>query len=234
MQNSIWNEPTASRIFHRVYGVMVVVPGFFMHPGQVIHWFKGDAGYIDIGCYPAGTDSLAQRVAEDLTKAGFVAKTHARVMHSKTGKCLGNLRNAMAAIGCDKNQENDFVHVLRTEAIQVWEASGLEWESQEAFNERIHSQGKWETWEAPELADKDWGGSGWQTLARKAGSSETPHLNGDVVKMGRDLGIPTPANEALCIISVKATAQFQSPGSVPFDELWSLYKKLGEAGRERN
>ena len=75
MQNSIWNEPTASRIFHRVYGAMVVVPGYFMHPGQVIHWFKGDAGYIDIGCYPAGTDRLTRRVAEEMWPADPVVDT---------------------------------------------------------------------------------------------------------------------------------------------------------------
>jgi 2-dehydropantoate 2-reductase len=232
MQNGIWNEPTASRIFHRIYGAMIVVPGFFIHPGEVIHWFTGDAGYIDVGCYPRGSDDLVRKVVEDLKKAGFVAKTDDRVMRSKTGKCLGILRNAMAAIACNEEQENEYLHLVRTEATKVWTACGLEWESREAFNKRIRSEGQWETWVAPELAGKDWGGSGWQTLARKAGSSETPHLNGDVVRLGRDVGVPTPANEALCVLSVRAALETQAPGSIPFDELWKLYQKFADGSEQ--
>jgi 2-dehydropantoate 2-reductase len=39
------------------------------------------------------------------------------------------------------------------------------------------------------------GGSGWQSVVRGAGSIETDYLNGEIVLMGRRLGVPTPLNQ---------------------------------------
>ena len=36
-QNSIWNEPMASRVFDRVYGVAVSLPATFLKPGRSRH-----------------------------------------------------------------------------------------------------------------------------------------------------------------------------------------------------
>ena len=39
------------------------------------------------------------------------------------------------------------------------------------------------------------GGSTWQSLARGTGSIEVDYLNGEIVWLGRQHGVPTPANE---------------------------------------
>ncbi|WUJ19490.1 hypothetical protein OHS70_07955 [Streptomyces sp. NBC_00390] len=41
------------------------------------------------------------------------------------------------------------------------------------------------------------GGSTWQSLVRGTGSIETDHLNGEMVLLGRQQGVPTPVNEVL-------------------------------------
>jgi 2-dehydropantoate 2-reductase len=228
MQNSIWNEPNASRVFSRIYGAMIVIPAYYIDPGEVIHNFSGDSGYIDIGCYPEGTDKKCGKLAGDLIKAGFVARTHDKVMISKAGKCLVNLGNAYSIINSTTKEKEGFLEVIRDEAMKVWKGAGIGFETREEFLKRIKKHADWKTWEAPEQKGIKSGGSGWQTLARKAGSSETPRLNGDVADLGRELGINTPANKALTQISVEGTLKGMGPESVPFQELEKLYKKYQE------
>lgn len=231
MQNSIWNESYASRVFDNIYGAMIVVPGFYLDPGEVIHNFSGDRGYIDIGRYPSGTDDVCRQISRDLCRAGFIARTHKRVMKSKSGKCLHNLGNAYSVIKSSKKQEEEFLSIIREEAQIVWKAAGIEFEGLKDFQKRIKSSAKWERWEAPEQKDMDWGGSGWQTLARQAGSSESPRLNGDVADLARGLNISTPANRALCEISTDAAIQRKTPHSIPYKDLKKLYERYAGQGK---
>jgi 2-dehydropantoate 2-reductase len=232
MQNSIWNESYASRVFDKIYGAMIVVPGFYLDPGEVIHNFSGDRGYIDIGRYPSGIDDICGKISHALCQAGFIAKTHKSIMRSKAGKCLHNLGNAYSVIKSSKKQEEEFLSIIRDEAQIVWKAAGIGFEELKDFQKRIKRASKWERWEAPEQRGTDWGGSGWQTLARKAGSSETPRLNGDVADLGRDLNIGTPANRALCEISTEAALKGKPPHSIPFTDLEKLYERY--AGQKKN
>lgn len=224
MQNSIINEPQAIRIFDKIYGAMIMIPAFYITPGEVIHYRSGGLGYIDIGCYPSGIDSVCAIIASDLQKAGFVVNTQERVMRSKGGKCLTSLGN-FSVIKSSEKQKQEFLMRIRSEAETVWTAAGIEFESHEEFQQRMRAVlTSWELWEAPEQKGMNWGGSGWQTLARKAGSSETPKLNGDVVYLGKELGISTPANYALCEISTTATLEGKEPESIPYMVLEKLYQ----------
>ena len=45
------------------------------------------------------------------------------------------------------------------------------------------------------------GGSSWQSVARATGDIETDYLNGEIVRLGRMHGVPTPANELLQILA---------------------------------
>ena len=224
MQNSVWNEPNATRIFDNIYGAMILIPAFFINPGEVIHGFTGDSGYIDIGCYPEGIDGLCDTLAQDLIKAGFAARIHKRVMISKAGKCLGNLGNAFSIIKATDKQKEEFLKIIRNEAMAVWVKAGIEFETQENFQTRIKKSATWERWEAPGQKGFNWGGSGWQTLARKAGSSETPKLNGDVADLAKELGMDASANRALTELSVSGTLKGMGPESIPYEELEELYR----------
>src|SRR3954452_17851988 len=72
-QNSITNEPAAARYFRRVYGVLIVVPGVFLEPGVVLNPSLGNAGFVEIGQFPAGTDQLSDEVAGALRRASYAA-----------------------------------------------------------------------------------------------------------------------------------------------------------------
>jgi 2-dehydropantoate 2-reductase len=57
-------------------------------------------------------------------------------------------------------------------------------------------------------------GSGWQSLARGAGSLESDYLNGEIALLGRLHGVPTPVNEALQQVSGGLARRREAPGSL--------------------
>ena len=63
------------------------------------------------------------------------------------------------------------------------------------------------------------GGSSWQSLRRATGSIETDYLNGEVVRLGRLHGVPTPANALLQATARRLAATGGEPGSVPAADL---------------
>ena len=68
-------------------------------------------------------------------------------------------------------------------------------------------------------------GSSWQSLIRKTGNIEAEQLNGDVVKLGRLLGISTPYNGVLWRIAEEMAAKKEKPGKYTTEELMEIVKK---------
>ena len=62
------------------------------------------------------------------------------------------------------------------------------------------------------------GGSTWQSLAR-GHSLEVDYLNGEIVLLGRQLGIATPVNAALQRVANAAARAGARPGSMTLAEL---------------
>jgi Ketopantoate reductase PanE/ApbA C terminal len=56
--------------------------------------------------------------------------------------------------------------------------------------------------------------STWQRLARSAASIETDYLNGEIVLLGREVGIPTPVNELLQELGPRAIREQLQPHTV--------------------
>ena len=63
------------------------------------------------------------------------------------------------------------------------------------------------------------GGSTWQSLERRAGSVETDYLNGEIVLLGRQHGVPTPANALLQRLMADAAATGAPAGAMTAEEL---------------
>ena len=63
------------------------------------------------------------------------------------------------------------------------------------------------------------GGSSWQSLTRGTGSIEADFLNGEIVLMGRERGIPVPVNEVLQRLANQAARDRRAPGSATPDEV---------------
>ena len=66
------------------------------------------------------------------------------------------------------------------------------------------------------------GGSSWQSLTRGTGSIEADYLNGEIVLMARERGIPVPVNEVLQRLANQAARDRRPPGSATPDEVLAL------------
>ena len=136
-------------------------------------------------------------MVEDLSAAGFFAAVNPAVMRAKGAKCLGNLANAVAAITGNQRGAEAFMERTRDEARRVWRAAGIDFEESDEFDARRKARylgsDRWPREHGPPRQ----GGSSWQSLLRGAGSIESEFLNGEVVRLGRLLGIPAPCNEVL-------------------------------------
>ena len=62
-------------------------------------------------------------------------------------------------------------------------------------------------------------GSSWQSLQKGLGSIEADFLNGEIVRLGRVHGIPTPYNEVLQEVSNAMAAERAKPGKFTAQEL---------------
>jgi len=204
-QNSIWNEPTASRVFDNVYGVVVSLPATFLKPGEVETPLKGLKGHLEVGCYSSGTDELASLVVQCLNKSDFDCCLNETVMKTKGAKCLQNLMNSFNAITGIK-ESGDFATSVRGETERIWKAAGIEWEALEEYTKRNKAK------LSPSPAYSEKMSSTWQSLTRQTGNVEAGQINGDVVMMGELLGIEAPYNECLWRVSTKMAQEHEKPG----------------------
>ena len=218
-QNAIWNEVHAQRVFANVYGAVVFVPGVYLQPGEVINARVGHYGYVEVGRYPTGTDALCTTLVDDLAAAGFAAAANPMVMGAKGAKCLGNLANAVTAITGSHRGAGAYLERTREEARRVWRAAGIDFEEVEEFaarrERRYQGADRWPQDHGPARA----GGSSWQSLVRGAGSIESEFLNGEVVRLGRLLGIPAPYNEVLWRRAEEMTRAASQPGRYSIADL---------------
>ncbi len=214
-QNSITNEPAAIRYFRRVYGVLIVVPGIFLEPGVVHNNSLDNAGFIEVGQFPAGADSLSEEVARALSAASYAAYANPKVMAAKAGKMFSNLGNAMGAITDGQGDSTHFMNCVRAEAARCFRAAGVEFEPPEQFEKRSRAQHR----QSPLPQGVRNLGSSWQSLQRGLGSIEADFLNGEIVRLGRLHGIPTPYNEVLQEVSNAMAARREKPGQYTTQDL---------------
>ena len=224
-QNSIINEPYTTRVFDKVYGAMINMPAIFLTPGEVIHPITGNGGFIEVGCYPSGTDELVTQIVSVLREAGFASKANIHVMRAKAAKTLVNLNNALEAITDARGGAEEFNRKVRTEAETVWRRAGVEWEDFHEFEERV------KTIRGTNKMPKDYRGddvkrsSTWQSMVRGTGNTEAEAINGDIVKMGRALGISCPYNETLWRVAENMAKNGEKPGRYTVEQLTQMAEK---------
>lgn len=222
-QNGVENERLALRQFERVYSMLVFMPGTFLEPGVIINHSSGAWGVLDVGRYPAGSDATIERVAADLTGAGFSSLAVPAIVRWKYAKLLGNLYNAfVAACGTDARAP-EFMSAVRTEALACYAAAGIDCASDDEMHQRRVDSGMQVG--AVEGSPRD-GGSSWQSLARGLPTIEADYLNGEIVMLGRLHGVPTPCNLALQLVANRMARERRTAGSLPLDELQRIVEAL--------
>jgi 2-dehydropantoate 2-reductase len=214
LQNGVANERAALRRFPNVYGVSAMCPTAHLEPGVVEAFAAPVEGILDIGRVPAGVDATAESVAAALSSATFVSEPRHDIMRWKYGKLLLNLANAVDAVVARSDEAKRLIDLARAEGEACLVAARIDFVPEP--EERARRD---ELRVRPGTAGGRPGASSWQSLARGTGSIEADYLNGEIVLLGRQLGIPTPVNELLQRVANGLAARREPPGSRTAAEL---------------
>lgn len=225
LQNGVTNEEIAARRFKNVYAALVFFSATQMTP-STIRLTRGRA--IAIGGYPEGVDGRARQISDDFERAGFAAMASPFTMAMKWSKFIVNLNNATFAItgyfveqGAADAEMRRLLADVREEGLRVLDRAGIAVEppAGEASLIRIrelHEKAKAPPPDAEQLislpeSERTYP-SMWQDLELGRRTSEADYLNGRIVEMGRQYGIPTPYNSALLEIVNRMFAEGARPG----------------------
>jgi 2-dehydropantoate 2-reductase len=222
-QNGVAGERIALRRFRRVYGMCVWLPATHLEPGVVEASAAPRSGLLTVGRYPAGADETVRQIAADLESSAFLAPVREDVMRWKYAKLLTNLGNAVEAV-CGAAARQDagdaagLARRARAEGKAVLAAAGRDYPTPA---EQAAVRGDQVRVEPVGGADRG-GGSSWQSLTRGTGSIEADFLNGEIVLLGREHGVPTPVNELLQRLANQFAAERRPAGSITDGELAEL------------
>ena len=219
-QNGVENERLALRMFRRVYGVCVWMPSTHLEPGLVAAPCAPYTGILSVGRYPSGEDDTIRRVATDLEESVFLAPVVPDVMRWKYAKLINNLANAVEAIcGPLTGYEAQALGArAKAEGVAVLDAAGIA--HADADEQAALRSGKVEI--RPADGVERGGGSSWQSLTRGTGTIEADYLNGEIVLLGREHGVPAPVNETLGRIAGSCARERRAPGSLTPGALTAL------------
>jgi 2-dehydropantoate 2-reductase len=215
-QNSVANERIAAQRFDNVYGVFVWCPADYLTPGNVRVWCAPKSGILHVGCYPSGSNALTESVTAAFRDATFYAQAKPDIMRWKYRKLLSNLGNAVDALCGTAARGSGIAQRARREGVACLEAAGIPFiaddeEDAARLEREVH----------PRLIAgyERRGGSSWQSLERRLGTIETDYLNGEIVRLGQEHGVPTPVNALLQYLSQRVALERRPPGSVNPDKI---------------
>ncbi len=224
-QDGVHNEEIVAQYFEKVYGVVVRVGAVYLTAGEVVARME-PPGWFVIGCYPQGTDELAEKVAKKLRSGGFSVIVTQDVMSYKWGKLVEKVGAAVGAITNAGGEDVDFVaRAARQEFRDILTQAGICWISQDEMTEK---------WREFEMALRsrgihaEAGSSTRQSLTRRTGTIETGVFNGEVVRLAKKLGRRAPINEGLLRISQEMAVNRETPGKYTPNQLRQLLGLLGK------
>lgn len=208
LQNGMANEDFALRLFAHVYGAVVAMPATFIRPGEVADFFAPKSGIFDVGRHGSGEAPALVPFTQALEAADFAVFVHDDIVPFKYAKLLMNLNNALDATLGAGEATKPYRRALRAEADAVLAKAGIVPASFErAAREKLAQM--------HDIAGAERvGSSSAQSLARGAGSIETDYLNGEIVLLGRKLGVPTPANAYFAELAQRLLHEKRPAGSV--------------------
>jgi 2-dehydropantoate 2-reductase len=196
--------------------VFVWCPADYLVPGSVQLWCAPKSGILHVGCYPSGSNALAEAVAAAFRDATFYAEAKPDIMRWKYRKLLSNLGNAVDALCGTAARGSGISQRARREGVACLDAAGISFiADSEEDAARLEREVQPRTIGGVERR----GGSSWQSLERRLGTIETDYLNGEVVRLGQQYGVPTPVNALLQYLSQRVARERRPPGSVNPDKI---------------
>jgi 2-dehydropantoate 2-reductase len=220
-QNGVENERLALRRFRDVHAMCVWLPSTHLEPGVVRAPCAPLTGILHLGRYPSGADATTRRISADLQDSGFDAPVTEEVMAWKYAKLLANLANAVEAVWghYEDGPPLELSRRARAEGEAVLDAAGIPRISRQ---EQARVRGDRMLMRPVNGVDRA-GGSSWQSLMRGTGSIEADYLNGEIVLLGRRLGVPVPVNEGLQRTARAFARQGRKPGDLSEEERAELF-----------
>lgn len=235
-QNGVRNEQTLEQAgFSQIYGGIVLFAATYMRPGEVINPSTNALG---VGLYPEGLDETARQTAAELERAGFVVVHYERIMEGKYTKLLMNLCNVLIA-ACDftfqeayANEEaRKFTAAVMEEGLKVFRTAGIALAN---LPDGLSPQGYVDRWLVKKeisatgdsyRKDIDIRPSTWQDFYLRRGKSEVDHLNGEIERLGREIGVSTPFNSLLCRINRIMLEENLHVGCFNIDDLKAMLRE---------
>lgn len=212
--NGVAGEDLALRYFERVYGAAVWCPATHVNPGEIIPRYDTLSGVFWLGAYPgpAQPDELLRAIGAEWERACLGAHLVADVMAYKRRKLVRNAANAVdALIEPGSPEYKRLLTEAGAEAEKALAAGGASMISREQ-DQADRESGPQTAAVAGAPAEN--GSSTFQSLARGTGTVETDYLNGEIVRLGRLYGVPTPVNAALASLARRAAAHGWRPRSL--------------------
>ncbi|WP_158716424.1 ketopantoate reductase family protein [Blastococcus sp. Marseille-P5729] len=210
LTNGLAAEDLALRYFERVYGVCVWCPATHVTPGEIVARYTPVSGVFHLGRYRGdGPDDLAREVARDWESARLSVPLPDDVMAWKRRKLVSNMVNAIDALFVRSEASKRLIKDAQAEARAVLAATGeAVVDDEEESANRLRAQIA-----SVPGAPEEMGSSTYQSIARGTGSVETDYINGEIVRLGRVHGVPTPVNTALASLTRRAAAEGWQPRS---------------------
>jgi 2-dehydropantoate 2-reductase len=137
-------------------------------------------------------------------------------MRWKYRKLLSNLGNAVEALCGAAARGSGLAQRARREGMACLQAAGI---SPIGDDEEDAARLEREVYPRTIGGVERRGGSSWQSLERRLGTIETDYLNGEIVRLGREHGVPTPVNALLQYLSQRVAIERRPPGSVNPDKI---------------
>jgi 2-dehydropantoate 2-reductase len=215
VQNGVANERAALRVFSNVYGVCVMCPTSYLEAGVVQAYSSPTTGIMDIGRYPTGVDPVAVEVAAAFSASTYLADARPDIMRAKYQKLLMNLGNAIEATCGPSARGGELATRAKAEGVAALGAAGIDVASDEEDTVRrgdhlqLHPVG----------GERRGGGSTWQSFARGVRAVETDYLNGEIVLLGREHGVPAPVNALLQQLARELAHSGAPPASLSVEEV---------------
>lgn len=227
-QNGVHNERLLTEAGLRGYGGIVFCGAKFLEPGQVIHTA---AGHFGIGRLPDGVDDVCERVAADVTAGGLEGEAYEDIMASKWTKLVRNLNNAYMAVtdlsvlrAAKYEDSRFFMADVMGEAIRVLDAAGIRTAplgEQRPIAQQVEAMRRpgERPFDLPDNEADEIRSSTWQDLKLQRGRVEVEYFNGEIVRLGEQVGVPAPLNALIMERCMDAARHRQLPGTETTDSL---------------
>lgn len=198
LQNGVENAPTIARHVHQtVVPAVVYVATAMAGPGIVRHFGRGDLviGALNASAKPRATDSgLLQDLVTLFAAADVKVTISNDVMAELWSKLIVNCAyNAISALAhspyaslAAQPEIRDIQHAIVREVVQLAQAEGI----------GLQLEPSLQAMERIAIAMPAQFSSTAQDMARRK-PSEIDHLNGFIVRRGRELGVAVPVNQTL-------------------------------------